>query len=280
MLTTPEEYRLLRNQSALLATTLRLVSRDGYAFWQIQTTPTENIIPAVTRLDEKWAILLDRRARSHRRNARLPVVHALLAPVSAQPPTAPHPTWPILVLSDRPLPNERMFRVEGVDNAGPVEGADNKKEAKKEAKIATRPLTWVAWRKDAWRPTYVLQRDERGRLTWSLTEGFFRELLEEALHYAHRGDWPRLVGHLKTVGNLPAFAGVWSQMQEIQKRVKKFWGDKNLRSPDGQFKSPPWKRALEEWPQTPLSPIGMPLYPDEPPTTLGEWWEIYMRSRS
>jgi hypothetical protein len=150
MSATPEEYRLLRNQSALLATALRLVSRDGYAFWQLQETPTEKVLLAVKRLDEKWAILLDRRARLHRRNARLPVVHALLAPVSAQPPTSPHSTWPILVLSDRPLPNERMFKAEA------------------------QPPTWVAWRKDRCQPTYALKRDARGRLTWFLTEEFSR----------------------------------------------------------------------------------------------------------
>jgi hypothetical protein len=275
MLATPEEYRLLRNQSALLAEVLRLVSRDKYAFWQLQETPTEKVILAVKRLDEKWAILLDKRARSHRRTARLPVVHALLAPVSVQPPASPHPTWPILVLSDRPLPNERMHRVEGVDN----NNAENADKAKK-AKIPTQPLTWVAWRKDKWRATYVLKVNDRGRLTWFLTEDFFQELLEEGLHYAHRGDWPRLVGHLKTIGNLPAFSGVWSQMWEIQKRVQKTWGDKHLRSPDGQFRSPPWKRELKNWPQTPLSPIGMPLYPDEPPRTLGEWWEMYAMRRT
>ena len=271
MLATPEEYRLLRNQSALLATALRLVSRDGYTFWQLQETPTEKVLLAVKRLDEKWAILLDRRARSHRRNARLPVVHALLAPVSVQPPTAPRPTWPILVLSDQPLPNERMFKIKGLNTSDPSDNADKAKKAK----IPERELTWVAWRKDAWRPTYILLQDQRGGLTWFLTEEFFQELLEEALHYAHRGDWPRLVGHLKTVGNLPAFAGVWSQMQEIRKRVQKAWGDRNLRSPDGQFKAPPWKRALENWPKSPLSPIGMRFYPDEPPRTLGEWWEMY-----
>jgi hypothetical protein len=275
MSATPEEYRLLRNQSALLAEALRLVSRDGYAFWQLQETPTEKVLLAVKRLDEKWAVLLDRRARSHRRTARLPVVHALLAPVIVQPPTSPHSTWPILVLSDRPLPNERMCKIKGVDNGDPSDNADKAKKAK----IPECPLTWVAWRKGGWRPTYVLQRDERGRLTWSLTEEFFRELLEEGLHYAHRGDWTRLVGHLKTVGNLPAFSGVWSQMEEIRKKVKKVWGDKLLRSPDGQFRAPAWKAALAGWPRTPLSPIGMPLYPDEPPTTLGEWWEMYMRSR-
>jgi len=277
MLATPEDYRLLRNQSALLATALRLVSRDGYTFWQLQETPTEKVLLAVKRLDEKWAIMLDRRARSHRRNARLPVVHALLAPVSVQPPTSPRPTWPILVLSDQPLSNERMFKIKGLNTSDPSDNADNADKAKK---ATERELTWVAWRKEAWRPTYVLKEDQRGRLTWSLTDEFFQELLEEALLHAHRGDWPRLVGHLKTVGSLPAFAGVWSQMQEIQKRVQKVWGDKNLRYPDGQFKAPPWKAALAGWPRTPLSPIGMRLYPDEPPQTLGEWWEMYTREGS
>jgi len=121
MSATPDEYRLLRSQSALLAEVFRLVSRDGYAFWQLQETPTEKILLAVKRLDEKWAIMLDRRARSHRRNARLPVVHALLAPVSVQPPTSPRPIWPILVLSDQPLPNERMCKVKR-DN--PSDNAD------------------------------------------------------------------------------------------------------------------------------------------------------------
>jgi len=274
----PEEYRLLRNQSALLAIALRLVSREKHAFWQLQETQTEKILLAVKRLDEKWAILLDRRARSHRRDARLPVVHALLAPVSVQPPAAPQRTWPILVLSDRPLPNERMCKIKGL-TGNPGNNAENADKAKK-AKIPECDLTWVAWRKGAWRPTYVLQRDERGHLTWFLTEDFFQELLEEALYYAHRGDWVHLVGQLKKVGALPAFAGVWSQMQEIRKRVQKAWGDKHLRYPDGQFRSPPWRRALENWPKSPLSPIGMRLYPDEPPRTLGEWWEMYVMRRT
>jgi hypothetical protein len=156
-----------------------------------------------------------------------------------------------------------MCRVEGV---GPVD-----------KKIPTQPLTWVAWRKGGWRPTYVLKRNEGGRLTWFLTEEFFRKLLEEALYYAYQEDWVRLVEQLKKIGALPAFSGVWSQMQEIRKRVQKIWGDKNLRYPDGQYKSPPWKAALAGWPRSPLSPIGMRLYPDEPPRTLGEWWEIHMK---
>jgi len=161
----------------------------------------------------------------------------------------------------------------------PPDNADKAKKAKR-GDVPECPLTWVAWRKDAWRPTYVLKEDKRGHLTWSLTDEFFKELLEEALHHAHRGDWPSLVGHLKTIGSLPAFAGVWSQMQEIRKRIQKVWGDKHLRSRDGQFASPPWKRALENWPKSPLSPIGMPLYPDEPPRTLGEWWEMYAMRRT
>jgi hypothetical protein len=175
-----------------------------------------------------------------------------------------------------------MFKVEGpgagVDtDTGPIEGGNAK--TTKRAKTPIQPLTWVAWRADRWRPTYVLTRDKKDRFTWSLTEEFFRELLEEALLYAHRGDWPRLVSHLKTVGGLPAFSGVWSQMQEIRKRVQKAWGDKNLRYPDGQFRSPPWKRTLAGWPKSPLSPTGMRLYPDEPPRTLGEWWEMYQEAR-
>jgi hypothetical protein len=162
-----------------------------------------------------------------------------------------------------------MYKVKDVDNA------DNAKKAK----IPTQPLTWVAWRKGRWEPTYVLKQDARGRLTWFLTEEFFQELLEEALYYAHRGDWTHLVGHLKTVGGLPGFAGVWSQMQEIRKRIQKAWGDKTLRSRDGRFTSPPWKSALESWPKSPLSPTGMRLYPDEPPATLGEWWEMYTKAR-
>ncbi len=251
----PEDYPLLRSQSALLAQALRLVARDGYTWWQFQETPTEKVLLAVKRLDEKWAILLDRPARNVRRQARLPVVHALLAPVSAMPPEAPRPTWPILVLADQRLPNEHMHRV-----------ADPK-----------RPLTWVAWRKEGWRPTYVLRTDRRGKLTWFLTEEFYREMLEEALHYTTRGDWPHLVGHLKTLGNLPMFTGVWGQLQEIRKRVQKAWGDRHLRDPEGQWKAPPWRKALEEWPRTPLSPIGMRLYPEEPPRTLGEWWEMHRK---
>ncbi|WP_297854765.1 hypothetical protein [Meiothermus sp.] len=105
-------------------------------------------------------------------------------------------------------------------------------------------------------------------------EDFYRELLEEALHYALQGNWPRLVGHMKTLGNLPMYRGVWQQIQEIRKRVMKAWGDRHLRSPEGQWKAPPWRVATEGWPKTPLSPIGMRLYvePGEGrPRTVGEW---------
>ena len=244
---TPEDYPLLRSQSAFLAQALRLAARDGYTWWQYQTTPTQKVAAALKRLDEKWAVLLDRPARNVRRRARLPVVHALLAPVSVMPPENPPPTWPLLLLADRKLPGENLRRV------------DDPKH----------PLTWVAWRGGEWKPTYELRRDPRGRFTWYLVEAFHRELLEEALHYAVRGDWPRLVAHMTTLGHLPMFRGVWGQVWGIRKRVKDVWGDQHLRSPGGGWEKPPWKKV--PWPKSPLSPIGMRLYPEEPPRTLGEW---------
>ncbi len=64
----------------------------------------------------------------------------------------------------------------------------------------------LPWKK--WLPTYELRKDgDTGRWTWYLTEAFYRKLLEEALHYARTGNWPRLVGHLKTLGHLPMFGG-------------------------------------------------------------------------
>jgi hypothetical protein len=251
----PEDYPLLRSQSALLAQALRLVARDGYTWWQLQETPTEKVLLAVKKLDEKWAVLLDRAPRNVRRQARLPVAHLLLAPVSVMPPENPPPTWPLMLLADQKLPNERMHRV-----------ADPK-----------RPLYWVAWREGEWKPTYVLRKDQRGRWTWFLEDGFYRALLEEALHHATRGDWPKLVGHMRALGGLPMFTGIWNQLQEIRRRVQKLWGDRHLRDPEGQWKSPPWRKAVEGWPKTPLSPIGMRLYPEEPPRTLGEWWALHRK---
>lgn len=244
----PEDYPLYRSQTAVLAAILRLVSRDGYLWHHLQTAPEERILVALGKLHEKHLVLMDRRARHLRREAGLPLAQVVLGP---EPRGG---VWPLALLSDRRLEGEPMRRVTDPRS----------------------PLQWVAWRGDTWKPTYELHRDERGRWTWKLTEAFHRELLEEALHHAHRGDWPRLVGHLKPMGNLPMFRGVWLQLQDIRRRVQALWGDRHLRDPEGQWKAPPWRKALEEWPKTPLSPIGMRLFVEEGedrPRTLGEWLE-------
>ncbi|WP_245606046.1 hypothetical protein [Thermus amyloliquefaciens] len=57
-MTDPEDYPLLRGQTALLAQALRLVSRDGYTWWQVQTAPVEKVLAAVKKLDEKHAVLI------------------------------------------------------------------------------------------------------------------------------------------------------------------------------------------------------------------------------
>ena len=62
----PADYPLLRGQTALLAQALRLVSRDGYRYWQVQTAPTDRILAAVRRIDELHAVHLDRAARAAR----------------------------------------------------------------------------------------------------------------------------------------------------------------------------------------------------------------------
>lgn len=126
-------------------------------------------------------------------------------------------------------------------------------------------------------PPTSLGRTRTRRWTWYLTDPFYRELLEEALHYARTGNWPRLVGHLKTLGHLPIFGGVFRQITDIRRRVQKLWGDTHLRSPYGQWKAPPWKKVLEDWPRRPLA-ASVYLYVDpkvdgDRPTTLGEWWE-------
>lgn len=257
-MTDPEDYPLLRSQSALLAQALRLVSRDGYTWWQVQMVPVEKILAAVKKLDSRYAVLIGPKARAIRKEARLPVAHLLLAPVSVMPPENPPPTWPLMLLAPHPLPGEGMRRVEA-------------------SLEPERPLYWVAWREGEWKPTYVLRKDQRGRWTWFLEPSFHRALLEEALAYAAERDWRALVGHMKTLGNLPMFSGVWAQLQEIRKRVQKLWGDRHLRDPSGQWKAPPWRKAVEEWPKAPLSPIGMRLYPEEPPRTLGEWWAMHRK---
>jgi hypothetical protein len=73
------------------------------------------------------------------------------------------------------------------------------------------------------------------------------------------------------------FGGIFHQVQDIRRRVQKLWGDTHLRSPNGQWKSPPWKTALADWPKRPLA-ASVYLYVDpkvdgDRPRTLGEWWE-------
>lgn len=244
----PADYALYRSQTACLAAILRYVSRDGYGWYLVTTTPTDRALAAVQKLDEKYYVLISAEARRVRREAGLPVAQLVLA---ARPEGG---VWPYALLATERLPREGMER----------------------ASRAARPLTWPAFRGGAWRPTYELRKDEQARWTWYLTEAFYRELLEEALHYAEKGDWPKLVGHFKTLGNLPMYRGVWTQVQDIRRRMQRLWGDRHLRNPDGQWKVPPWRKALEDWPQRPISPVRVYLYvrPEvdgERPRTLGEW---------
>ncbi|WP_245606047.1 hypothetical protein [Thermus amyloliquefaciens] len=163
------------------------------------------------------------------------MAHLLLAPVSVMPPENPPPTWPLMLLATQELPGERMQRVED------------------------RPLTWVAWRKEAWRATYVLKPDQRGRWTWFLTKEFHRALLEEALAYAAEGDWRALVGHMKALGNLPMFSGVWSQVQEIRRRVQKLWGTGTCGIPRANGRPRPGGRPWRRGPRPPLPHRDAPL---------------------
>jgi len=245
----PEDYPLLRSQAALLALALRLVTRDGYRYWLTQTAPADRILTAVEKIDEQHAVLLSPQARKVRREARLPVAHLLLAPPTAAPQGG---RWPMLLLSDRRLRGENMRPVEG-----------------------RRPLTWVAWRKDDWRPTYELRRDKRGKLTWFLVEDYYEDLRKKALTHARAHDWPRLVQTLKTLGNLPMFTGIYIQATTIKRHVMREWGNEFRRNPSDQWRSPPWRKALEGWPKRPWSPVGIRLYRDEPPRTLGEWVSMH-----
>lgn len=241
---TPQNYPLYRSQSAVMAAIQRLVAREGYLWYHLQTAPEGKILLALGKLHDRHLVLLDRKARHYRRESRLPVARVVLGPLPQGG------AWPMVLLATERLKGERMHHVERY------------------------PLQWVAWRKGAWRPTYELRRGPRGGWTWYLVEAFYQELLEEALHHARRGDWPRLAGHLKTVGHLPMYRGIWGQAQEIRRRAQEAWGDVLLRSPEGQWRPPPWRKALEDWPKTPLSPVGMRLHvgPGEGrPRTVGEW---------
>jgi hypothetical protein len=228
---------------------IRQAVANGYRYYLVASTPEEKVVAAVAKLHERHRVLLSPEARRARKEAGLPVASLFLGP---EPRGG---RWPYALVATKKLNGETMRSVEG--------------------KV---PLRWVAWRKNAWLFTYELRRDEStNRWTWYLTEAFYRELLEEALHHARKGDCPRLVGHLKTLGTLPMFGGIFHQVQDIRKRVQKLWGDTHLRSPEGQWKAPPWRKALADWPKRPLA-ASIYLYVDPAvdgprPTTLGEWWE-------
>ncbi len=240
-----EDYRLYRSQTAIMAA-IRQAVVAGCRYYLVATTPEEKVMVAVEKINQKHKVLLSPEARRARKEAGLPVARLFLGP---EPRGG---VWPYALVATKRLEGEEMRSVEG-----------------------KRPLQWVAWRKNGWLPTYELKRDDTGRWTWHLTEAFYRELLEEALHYARKGDWPRLVAHLKTLANLPMFGGVFQQITDIRRRVQALWGDTHLRSPNGQWKSPPWKKVLTDWPRRALA-ASVHLYVDpavdgDRPRTLGEW---------
>jgi hypothetical protein len=174
----PADYRLYRSQTAVMAAIRQAVAK-GYRYYLVATTPEEKVLGAVAKLHERHRVLLSPEARRARKEAGLPVASLFLGP---EPRGG---RWPYALLATKRLEGEEMRSAEG-----------------------KRPLAWVAWRKEAWLPTYELRKDgDTSRWTWYLTEAFYRELLEEALHHARKGDWPRLVGHLKTLGHLPMFGG-------------------------------------------------------------------------
>jgi len=243
---TPDDFPIPRSQTGALGLILRAVARGGYAWHSVQTAPEERILVALGKLHEKHRILINRMGRHARREAGLPVAYLVLGPEPREG------RWPLVLLSTQRLEGENMHRVTDPH----------------------RPLTWPAWRAGEWRPTYVLRRDpDRRKWTWYLGDDFYRELLEEALHWTQKGDWPRVVAHLRMIGTLPLFHGVWEQAHEIRRRVQRLWGDRHLRDPGGQWKAPPWRKVLEEWPGRPFS-INVRIWRDEPPRTVGEWLEI------
>jgi hypothetical protein len=241
-----DEYRLYRSQTAVMAA-IRQAVVNGFRYYLVATTPEEKVMAAVKKINQKHRVLLSPEARRARREANLPVASLFLAP---EPRGG---RWPYALLATKRLEGEEMRSAEG-----------------------KKPLQWVAWRKQSWLPTYELRKDEgTGRWTWFLVEAFYRELLEEAIHYTRTGNWPKLVAHLKTLANLPMFGGVFQQITDIRRRVQKLWGDQHLRSPNGQWKAPPWKTALADWPKRPLA-ASVYLYVDpkvdgDRPRTLGEW---------
>ncbi|MFN4073757.1 MAG: hypothetical protein ACK4G4_10160 [Thermus sp.] len=241
----PEEHPLPRSQSGVLALILRLVARDGYGWYSVQYAPEDRILVALSKIHAKNPVLMDGMSRHLRRKAGLPAAMVILAP---EPKGG---RWPLALLATQDLKGENMNRVD-----------------------AKHPLTWPAWREGKWQPTYVLRRDpNRQRWTWYLEEAFYRALLEEALLLARMEDWGRLREHLRRVGTLPLFHGIWEQAHEIRRRVHRLWGDRHRRGPGGEWKRPPWGGALEGWPQRPFS-LNVPVWRDEPPRTVGEWLEM------
>ncbi len=243
-----DDYRLYRSQTAVMAA-IRQAVIAGYRYYLVATTPEEKTLAAVEKIHQKHRVLLSPEARRARKEAGLPVAQLFLGP---EPRGG---RWPYAVVATKKLAEETMRSVEG-----------------------KRPLQWVAWRKGAWLPTYELKRDDgTNRWTWFLVEEFYRDLLEEALHHTRTGNWPKLVAHLKAMSHLPMFGGIFHQITDIRKRVQKLWGDTHLRSPNGQWKSPPWKKVLTDWPKRALA-ASVYLYVDpavdgDRPRTLGEWWE-------
>jgi hypothetical protein len=241
-----EDYLLYRSQTAVMAA-IRQAVIAGYRYYLVATTPEEKALGAVEKINQKHHILLSPEARRARKKANLPVAQLFLGP---EPRGG---RWPYALLATKRLEGEEMRSAEG-----------------------KRPLQWVAWRKSTWLPTYELRKDEdTNRWTWFLVEDFYRELLEEALHHTRTGNWPKLVALLKGLAHLPMFGGIFHQVQDIRRRVQKLWGDQHLRSPNGQWKAPPWKKALEDWPRRPLA-ASIHLYVDpavdgDRPRTLGEW---------
>lgn len=237
----PKDYPLPRNQTATLALILRLVAQGGYTWYAVQTAPKDKILIALKKLHEKHRILIDPQARHARREAGLPVAYLVLGPCPMGD------TWPMVLLANKRLKGETMYRTE--DKA--------------------HPLAWLGWSGEKWRPMYLLHRHpDTQRWTWSLTEDRYRQYLEEALLYAKEGDWPKLNALLKRLGKLPSFRGVWEQRGHILRRVQKAWGDKHLRSSKGQWKEPPWRQATEDWPKQPYR-VSIQIW-DNPPQTVGK----------
>jgi len=238
----PASYPLLRSQTALLAKAYLLTQREGYRWWKLQTSPEEKILAALHKLDERHYILLDPNTRSYRRRAGLPVAQVLLAP---EPQGG---KWPLLLLASERLQGENL------------------QDARRKA------LTWMAYSKEEWTPFYVLEaRGGHPTPTWWLHEEVYRRFLDEGLHYAATQDWPRLAGLLRHLGGYPPFRGVLQQIREIERRARQIWSGRIVREAQGRNPLPPWRSATQGWRKTSLAPMGVHLYREEPPRTLGEW---------